>query len=150
LFRRQGKVAGRGMEIINYKYKDRKLVADRNIDEIVEQTWSSIEKESVLRYEQPKTNPHATYIDKGEFKFVFQFLQNRGSLRRARVQFDSINEAFSSERFQFLKIKNEKEFLFKMKTENYTATAIVNVSPIEWGHFLLVAELESAFKQRLT
>ena len=37
-----------------------------------------------------------------------------------------------------------------MKTENYTATAIVNVSPIEWGHFLLVAELESAFKQRLT
>ena len=50
------------------------------------ETKRSIEKESVLRYEQPKTNPHSTYIDRGEFKFVFQFLQNRGSLRRARVQ----------------------------------------------------------------
>ena len=30
------------MEIINYKYKDRKLVADRNIDEILEQTWSRL------------------------------------------------------------------------------------------------------------
>ena len=37
-----------------------------------------------------------------------------------------------------------------MKTGTFTATAIVNVSPIEWGHFLLVAELESALKQRLT
>ena len=37
-----------------------------------------------------------------------------------------------------------------MKTRNFIATAIVNVSPIEWGHFLLVAELESALKQRLT
>ena len=37
-----------------------------------------------------------------------------------------------------------------MKTGTITATAIVNVSPIEWGHFLLVAELESALKQRLT
>ena len=37
-----------------------------------------------------------------------------------------------------------------MKAQNFTATAIVNVSPIEWGHFLLVAELESALKQRLT
>ena len=41
-FRRQGKLAGRGMEIINYTYNDRRLVADKNIDEVLEQKWSRL------------------------------------------------------------------------------------------------------------
>lgn len=31
-----------GMEIINYKYNDRQLVADKNIDEVLERTWSRL------------------------------------------------------------------------------------------------------------
>ena len=46
MFRRQGKVAGAprcmGMEVINYKYSDRQLVADKNIDEVLERTWSRL------------------------------------------------------------------------------------------------------------
>ena len=42
VFRRQGKVAGMGMEIINYKYNDSQLVADKNIDEVLERTWSRL------------------------------------------------------------------------------------------------------------
>ena len=49
-----------------------------------------------------------------------------------------------------MKIRNKNEFLFKLISQKITATAIVNVSPIEWGHFLLVAELEKELKQRLT
>jgi hypothetical protein len=87
------------------------------------------------------------------FKFVFQFLKERATLRRGRVQFESINEPFSSERFHFGKI-NKSEILFEFKNdseENNGAktVAIVNVSPIEWGHFLLVPELENNLAQRL-
>ena len=42
MFRRQGKVAGMVMEIISYKYNDRQLVADKNIDEVLERTWSRL------------------------------------------------------------------------------------------------------------
>ena len=31
-----------GMEIINYKYNDRQLVADKNIDKVLERTWSRL------------------------------------------------------------------------------------------------------------
>ena len=31
-----------GMEIINYKYNDSQLVADKNIDEVLERTWSRL------------------------------------------------------------------------------------------------------------
>ena len=56
MFRRQGKVAGAPrcmeMEVINYKYSDRQLVADKNIDEVLERTWSRLgsnfEKRGVL------------------------------------------------------------------------------------------------------
>ena len=30
------------MEIISYKYNDRQLVADKNIDEVLERTWSRL------------------------------------------------------------------------------------------------------------
>ena len=100
-----------------------------------------------MRYEQPKRNQHATYIDG---TFVFQYLANRASLRRSRVQFDSIDEPFSPARFHFGKI-NDNEKMFELVKDGINqATAIVNVSPIEWGHFLLVPKLDANLQQRLT
>ena len=51
VFRRQGKVAGMGMEIINYKYNDSQLVADKDIDEVLERTWSRLDS-NVAQNEQ--------------------------------------------------------------------------------------------------
>ena len=60
---------------------------------------------------------------------------------------------FSDERFHFLKIK-EDEVLFEVALEHenerlYKASAIVNVSPIEWGHFLLVPQVRDRKKYSL-
>ena len=114
-----------------------------------------IEKSGLLRYDQPRVNPNCRYVET-PFKFAFQYLFDRGSKRRSRVQFDSINEPFSSDRFHFGKIKDE-EILFEIKNcsrrrgslKAARHVAIVNVSPIEWGHFLLVPSVEDCLAQRL-
>ena len=72
--------------------------------------------------------------------------------RRARVQFSSLNEPFSNERFHFGKI-NSNEILFTLKPAHRpdsSATAIANVSPIEWGHFLLVPNMQQNLMQKIT
>ena len=74
------------MKNVKYNYdKSGRLDCD-TFDETVEETWSSISSQGLLRYDQPRTNEHAKYVTRGHFKFVFQFLKNRASLRRGRVQ----------------------------------------------------------------
>ena len=49
------------MEIISYKYNDRQLVADKNIDEVLERTWSRLGS-NVARNE-PITKLISDYFD---------------------------------------------------------------------------------------
>ena len=111
------------------------------------------ENEGCLRYVQPRTNLCSKYKNEKEFKFVFQFLKNRGTLRRGRVQFSSISEPFNENKFNFLKIK-KNEILFEIDGGGggveSRSSAIINVSPIEWGHYLLVPQIEKKLPQRLT
>merc|ERR1711935_575503 len=138
----------RDMEVVEYSYStDKRTLECLTFDATVKATWSRIASAGLMRYEQQKRNEHATYIDG---TFVFQYLANRASLRRSRVQFDSIDEPFSPDRFHFGKINDNEKMFELMKNGINQATAIVNVSPIEWGHFLLVPKLDANLQQRLT
>lgn len=124
--------------------------SERNIDSIWTDEWQRVSNSGLLRYNQPKENQNTKIVNE-PYKFVFQYLHDRGTKRRARVQFDTVNEPFNDARFHFGKI-NQSEVLFEIKHRKRStkATAIVNVSPIEWGHFLLVPNLEGNLMQKIT
>lgn len=144
------------MEVKTFRYGSEDVGSGENtFDQIWESEWSRVEKEGLLRYSQPRTNPNLK-MTTHPFRFAFQYLHDRGVKRRSRVQFDSVNEPFSQERFHFGKV-SEREILFQFKNDSRRrgksqsrTVAIVNVSPIEWGHFLLVPDLEDNLPQQLT
>jgi len=142
-----------------FEYSSEDVASGKNsFDRVWEEEWERVAGQGLLRYAQPRVNAKTKLVSE-PFKFAFQFLLDRGTKRRNRVQFDSVNEPFSATRFHFGKI-DENEILFELKNvwrrrgenqnENAARTlAIVNVSPIEWGHFLLVPQVEENLPQRL-
>ena len=73
------------MREVVFTYENDALVC-QDFDQAVSESWSAIAGQNLLRYEQPRKNEHAKYVERGPFKFVFQYLKNRASLRRGRVQ----------------------------------------------------------------
>ena len=73
------------MREVVFTYENDALVC-QDFDQAVSESWSAIAGQNLLRYDQPKKNEHAKYVERGPFKFVFQYLKNRASLRRGRVQ----------------------------------------------------------------
>lgn len=77
----------------------------------------------------------------------------RGSNRRSPDTFASMNAEFNNCKFNFNKIKNE-EILFainhKYKYYNQEDLIIINVSPIDYCHFLFVPNRNECLHQRLT
>ena len=64
---------------------------ENSFDRVWEEEWERVSGQGLLRYAQPKTNPKTRLVSE-PFKFAFQFLFDRGTKRRNRVQFDSVNE----------------------------------------------------------
>lgn len=85
----------------------------------------------------------------------------RGLKKRTRPDFAKMDTPFNENGFQFKKIKND-EILFKMVPEfegeedlrdageGSSHYLIINAAPIEFGHILLVPELEFGHKQMST
>lgn len=98
-----------------------------------------------------------TRILPGPCGFIAQLNIMRGIERRKPQEIVSIRQNFDPKQFHFNKI-NPKELLFdlqKVTTEPTNATnekcqIIINVSPLEFGHCLLVPEPERCHPQILT
>jgi len=98
----------------------------------------------------------------GVLQFVAQLNTQRGFNRRKREIFDHMNAPFQKKQFNFTKIKAEEVLLFMKPSENTTLAAfnkdfcarkdhavILNVSPIDNCHILLVPELNNCLNQRM-
>ena len=101
--------------------------------------------------------------NKENLHFVAQLNVQRGFNRRRHEEFFDMNAPFSEKHFNFTKI-NLAEILFTMKPQKSTSLAmysrkycdgcdhavVVNVSPIDDCHILLIPELNKCLKQKMT
>ncbi|KAL2791045.1 GDP-D-glucose phosphorylase 1 [Daubentonia madagascariensis] len=92
----------------------------------------------------------------GAVGFVAQLNVERGVQRRRPQNIKSVRQAFDPEQFNFNKIR-PGEVLFRLHREPDLPSAVqqedilvvINVSPLEWGHVLLVPEPARGLPQRL-
>lgn len=97
-----------------------------------------------------------TQILPGSVGFVAQLNIERGIQRRRPQNIKSVRQEFDPEQFNFNKIQ-PGEVLFRMQREpNGPASpkqedvlVVINVSPLEWGHVLLVPAPTHGLPQRL-
>lgn len=92
----------------------------------------------------------------GAVGFVAQLNVERGVQRRRPQSIRSVRQAFDPEQFNFNKIR-PGEVLFRLRRESdlpgvlqqEDILVMINVSPLEWGHVLLVPEPARGLPQRL-
>lgn len=92
----------------------------------------------------------------GPMGFVAQLNVERGVQRRRPQNIRSVRQAFDPEEFNFNKIR-PGEVLFRLRREpdppgvlqEEDIFVMINVSPLEWGHVLLVPEPARGLPQRL-
>ncbi|RWS16854.1 GDP-D-glucose phosphorylase 1-like protein [Dinothrombium tinctorium] len=87
----------------------------------------------------------------GKLKFIAQFNEKRGKMRRKPYLMNSLQMPFDENTFNFTKVKNE-EILFQIECSDSSerATIIINCSPIEFGNALMVPRLIDCLPQILT
>lgn len=98
-----------------------------------------------------------TQILPGSVGFVAQLNIDRGIQRRRPQNIRSVRQEFDPEQFNFNKIR-PGEVLFRMQREpkgpatpkqEDDVLVVINVSPLEWGHVLLVPAPAQGLPQRL-
>ena len=85
----------------------------------------------------------------GRFSFLVQYQPNRSSNRRPPQSMRSVLQEFNADQFNFTKVNKEKEVVAVLRhsREGPADVIIINVSPIDLGHCLLVPQLESCLPQ---
>lgn len=92
----------------------------------------------------------------GAVGFVAQLNMERGMQRRRPQNIRSVRQPFDPEQFNFNKIQ-PGEVLFRLRQEpglsgvlqQEDILVVINISPLEWGHVLLVPEPAQGLPQRL-
>ncbi|XP_078361050.1 GDP-D-glucose phosphorylase 1-like isoform X3 [Oculina patagonica] len=95
----------------------------------------------------------------GKYQVFVQMNEMRFNKRRQPEAMNSISQPFNPEKFNFTKV-HSKEVLFELCPQHTTAATttsgddhhlmIINVSPLEYGHSLLVPSVKSCLPQVLT
>lgn len=109
--------------------------------------WTEKRNTGLFRY---RLDELETRILPGSRGYIAQLNIMRGTERRKPQEILSVRQNFDPKQFNFNKI-NPKELLFELKRESERkCSVIINVSPLEFGHCLLVPEPEKCFPQVLT
>ncbi|EFJ10427.1 hypothetical protein SELMODRAFT_427287 [Selaginella moellendorffii] len=113
--------------------------------------WMEKQKLGLFRYDVTSCE---TKILSGDCGFIAQLNEGRHSKKRpTEFKMDQVLQDFDPSKFNFTKVGQE-EILFSFDPENSSlATSsnmvIINVSPIEFGHILLIPRLLDCLPQRL-
>jgi len=128
-------------------------------DQLLQKQWKIAELNGSINYSLDDSNCKLiTGESNGLFYNCCATLNlNRISKRRAPYLFNSMNEPFNSDRFNFTKIKKE-EILFEISSrlhhkgtnQHLKSYVIVNASPINNFHVLIVPQMMASQPQKLT
>lgn len=152
-------------ESFPYSDEDLKGVSSTEIDGyqnskfdlLLRQKWDQAMRDGHFRYQLDKVE---TKIIPGKKKYVAQLNVKRATERRKPQEITIVKQQFDAKQFNFTKIKSE-EILFELDKvasnslcngENLKrrTLVIVNVSPLEYGHILIVPDIDAFFPQILT
>ncbi|KAL6031052.1 hypothetical protein STEG23_030890 [Scotinomys teguina] len=122
-------------------------------DSALSSAWMQRVELGLFRY---RLEDLQTQILPGSVGFVAQLNIERGVLRRRPQNVRSVRQEFDPEQFTFNKIR-PGEVLFRLQREpngpdtpkQEDILVVINVSPLEWGHVLLVPEPAHGLPQRL-
>lgn len=114
--------------------------------------WDEAMTKGMFKYELSESSVY-TRIIPGRQNYVAQFNAKRFGERRQPQQIEHVNLPFDEKKFNFNKIHND-EILFKFQSENAPEetdnVVIINVSPLEYGHVLMVPSVKACLNQVLT
>lgn len=112
--------------------------------------WNSAVEKGYFRY---RLNIKHSKILPGKYSFLAQLSTDRHVNRRVPEEITCISQPFDATKFNFTKVKNE-EYLFEIKNKSAADFVghfiIINVSPLEYGHTLLLPALFSCLPQVAT
>lgn len=112
--------------------------------------WNSGVEKGYFRY---RLNIKHARVLPGKYSFLAQLNVDRHLNRRAPEKITCISQPFDATKFNFTKVKKE-EYLFEIKNKSRTDSVghflIINVSPLEYGHTLLLPDLFNCLPQVVT
>lgn len=124
----------------------------RSFDEELSKSWMSASKAGATNY-----SPNLLFkCMPGRFGISCQLNTERAALRRKPHPHRSLHDDFDQRRFNFTKITTKEYLLELLDTEREKVSdderdfLIVNASPIEKGHAILLPAPKKCFQQRLT
>eukprot|EP00795_Rhopilema_esculentum_P003465 gene3465-1844_t len=134
---------------------DAESFTQSKFDEILSEKWDIAMENGTFNYNLDEVRRRKI---NGKYEFIAQLNSKRFKERRKPQEIDSVRQPFRKDKFNFTKVK-ENEILFKMKSAEYKTKeskkveenlVIVNISPIDYGHVLLVPDATALHSQALT
>lgn len=132
-----------------------------NFDKLLCNLWDEEIKKGTFSYPYSRSNCKYKTLESGSYDspLLCQLNKFRGTNKRPRKHMESMTLPFSDEVFNFKKIPNN-EILFRFSpdidcelrkpAENSSHYMIINAAPIEYGHVLVVPELQKGHFQKLS
>lgn len=119
-------------------------------DSRLQSRWKNALENGYFRY---CLNIAHSRILPGKYSFLVQLNVDRYAKRRAPEEITCISQPFDATKFNFTKVK-DLEYLFEIRNTSAANSSghflIINVSPLEYGHSLLVPSLHSCLPQIIT
>uniref|UniRef100_A0A2P2L1N3 GDP-L-galactose phosphorylase 2 n=1 Tax=Rhizophora mucronata TaxID=61149 RepID=A0A2P2L1N3_RHIMU len=132
------------------------------LDSLLLGEWEDRMQRGLFRYDVTACE---TKVIPGQYGFIAQLNEGRHLKKRpTEFRVDKVLQPFDEKKFNFTKVGQE-EFLFQFEaskdgevqfipnapvdTENSSSVVAINVSPIEYGHVLLIPHILECFPQRI-
>lgn len=149
----QKDLIGKGLQWPRNSPSAREKLPLSRFDSALCSAWSQRVELGLFRY---RLEDLQTQILPGSVGFVAQLNIERGVQKRCPQNIKSVRQEFDPQQFNFNKIR-PGEVLFRLQREPNGPAApkqedvlvLINVSPLEWGHVLLVPEPAQGLPQRL-
>jgi len=130
---------------------DQGKVEKVGLDQTLMASWKKLEEGGSFRYELSGVRERRI---PGPFAFLAQFLPQRATLRRPPQAMMSLTQLPDPQGFNFTKVDEARELVFQLRNLEDAGEErnllLINVSPIDQGHSLLVPWADRILPQQVT
>jgi len=144
-------------------YKDKETAKRQSlVEKMLLSAWDERSAKGLFKYDVSKCD---TKKVPGRFEFVAQLNEGRATKKRqTEFRMDNVCQSFDANKFNFTKAKQEEVlFQFEMSLDDFTSCyeekkivesnasfVYINISPIEYGHVLLVPKVLQCIPQQMS
>lgn len=144
-------------------YKDKETVKRQSlVEKMLLTAWDEKSEKGLFKYDVSKCPSKRV---PGRFEFVAQLNEGRATKKRqTEFRMDNVCQKFDAKKFNFTKAKQDEVlFQFEMSLDDFTSCyeekkivesnasfVYINISPIEYGHVLLVPKVLQCIPQQMS